>query len=85
MGAGLVSADLGGTAIGAAIGSVVPGVGTVAVGALGAVLGGIAIDGALLKLEEVISREDFKTEILHSIREAKYAFKLQLFGAEERP
>lgn len=55
------AAILGGTAIGAAIGSVVPGVGTVAVGALGAVLGGIAIDGALLKLEEVISRQDFKT------------------------
>ncbi len=74
------AAVLGGAAIGAAIGSILPGVGTVVVGALGGVIGGLAIDGALLKLEEVISRDEFKKEILVAIREARVAFKARLLG-----
>ena len=74
------AAVLGGSAVGAVVGSVVPGVGTVAIGALGGLIGGLAIDGALLKLEEVISRADFKKEILASIQESKVAFKTKLLG-----
>ncbi len=74
------AAVLGGAAMGAAIGSILPGVGTVVVGALGGVIGGLAIDGALLKLEEVISRDEFKKEILVAIREARVAFKARLLG-----
>ena len=75
------SAVLGGTAVGAAIGSVLPGVGTVAIGAIGGLIGGLAVDGALLKLEEVISRDEFKKEIVLSIREARRAFKSRLLRA----
>jgi hypothetical protein len=75
------TAVLGGAAVGAAIGSVLPGIGTVAIGALGGLIGGLAVDGALLKLEEVISRDEFKKEILAAIREARVAFKARLFGA----
>lgn len=75
------TAVLGGAAVGAAIGSILPGVGTVAIGALGGLMGGLAVDGALLKLEEVIGRDEFKTEILAAIREARVAFKARLFGA----
>lgn len=75
------TAVVGGAALGAAIGSVLPGVGTVAIGALGGLIGGLAVDGALLKLEEVISRDEFKKEILVAIREARVAFKARLFGA----
>ncbi len=74
------AAVLGGAAVGAAIGSVVPGIGTVVFGALGGVIGGLAIDGALLKLEEVISRDEFKKEILVAIREERVAFKARLLG-----
>ena len=59
MAASKAVAVLGGAAVGAAIGSVLPGVGTAVVGALGGVIGGLAIDGALLRLEEVISRAEF--------------------------
>jgi hypothetical protein len=76
------TAVLGGAAVGAAIGSVLPGVGTVVIGALGGVIGGLAIDGALLSLEEAISRAEFKKEILAAIREARVAFKARLFGAQ---
>lgn len=75
------TAVLGGAAVGAAIGSILPGVGTVAIGALGGLIGGLAVDGALLKLEEVISRDEFKKEILVAIHEARVAFKARLFGA----
>jgi len=75
------TAVLGGAAVGAAIGSVLPGVGTVVIGTLGGVIGGLAVDGALFSLEEVISRAEFKNEILAAIREAKVAFKARLFGA----
>ena len=75
-------AVLGGATVGAVIGSVLPGVGTAVVGALGGVIGGLVIDGALLSLEEVISRAEFKKEILAAIRESKVAFKVPLFGPQ---
>ena len=78
------TAFLGGSAVGAAIGSFLPGVGTVVIGALGGVIGGLAIDGALLSLEEAISRAEFKKEILAAIRETKVAFKARLFGTPYR-
>jgi hypothetical protein len=72
-------------AMGAAVGSVVaPGVGTAIGGALG-VLGGLAagvlVDGALLKLEELISRDEFRQNLLESIEEARAEFKVRLLGA----
>lgn len=71
----------GGAVIGATIGSVVPGAGTVIGGIIGGVLAGVVVDKVLLKLEEAISREDFKKEILGSIRESRDKFKSELFGA----
>jgi hypothetical protein len=76
-----VASTTGGAAIGAAIGSVVPGVGTVAGGVVGGAVGGLVVDKLLLKLEEAISREDFKNEILVSIHESREEFKRKLFGA----
>ena len=64
-------AVVGGAVLGRAIGSVLPSVGTAVVGALGGVIGGLAIDGALLSLEEVISRAEFKKEILAAIYESR--------------
>lgn len=75
-------AVLGGATVGAVIGSVLPGVGTAVVGALGGVIGGLVIDRALLSLEEVISRAEFKKEILAAIYESKVAFKARLFGPQ---
>jgi hypothetical protein len=71
----------GGAAIGAVIGSVVPGAGTIVGGVIGGALAGVFVDKVLLKLEEAISREDFKKEILGSIRESRGKFKSELFGA----
>lgn len=68
-----------GTGIGLAVGSVVPVVGTVVGGAIGAVIGGVATDAVLLRLEEAINRDDFKKEILASIREAQVEFRSKLF------
>lgn len=67
-----------GAATGAVIGSVVPGIGT----AIGAVIGGIAggiavgigIDKVLIELEEEISRESFRAEILLAISEVRQEF-----------
>ena len=72
----------GGAAIGAAIGSVVPGIGTLIGAAAGGIIAGVVVDKGLLKLEEAISREDFKKEILGSIRESRDKFKSELFGAQ---
>jgi hypothetical protein len=71
----------GGAVIGAAIGSVVPGIGTLIGAAAGGIIAGVIVDKGLLKLEEAISREDFKKEILGSIRESRDKFKSELFGA----
>ena len=49
-------------------------------GAIGGVIAGVVGDKLLLKLEEAISREDFKKEILASIRESRNKFKGELFG-----
>ena len=75
-------------AAGAAAGSAVPGLGT-AVGAVGgAVVGlgtGIAIDGALLELEEALSRDDFRREIVTAIHEARREFEDQYLGTPNAP
>lgn len=70
----------GGAVIGGVIGSVIPGAGTVVGGVIGGVIGGVLIDATLLKLEESISREEFKREIVAAIREAKAEFKTKLFA-----
>lgn len=75
------TATVGGPAIGAAIGSVVPGAGTVIGGMIGGALAGVVVDKMLLKLEEAISREDFKKEVVGTIRESRDKFKSELFGA----
>ena len=72
-------------AVGAAGGSIVPGMGT-GIGALSGILVGIitsvAVDGALLKFEEVLNRADFRSEIIVAIREARNEFKEEYFGLE---
>jgi hypothetical protein len=70
-----VAGTAGGAAIGAAIGSVVPGAGTIVGGVIGGALAGVFVDKVLLELEEAISREDFRMEILNSIRESRDEFK----------
>jgi hypothetical protein len=49
--------------VGGVLGSIVPGIGTVVVGAIGTVFGTIAVDWGALQLDEMISREPFKAEI----------------------
>ncbi|MEX2130714.1 MAG: hypothetical protein WD772_04455 [Pseudohongiellaceae bacterium] len=67
-----------GAATGAVIGSVVPGIGTVIGAVVGGIAGGIAvgigIDKVLIELEEEISRETFRAEILAAIDEARQEF-----------
>ena len=60
----------------------VPFLGTAVGAVIGGVISGAIVDGALLKLEEAISRDDFKREILEAIREARADFKLRLFGTK---
>ena len=64
-----------GAAVGAGVGSVVPvvgtGVGAVVGGAIGFAGAWIATDYAFIKLEEYISRENFKREILSGVNEQK--------------
>ena len=74
-----------GAAAGAAIGSLVaPGVGTAVGAAVGGLVGGVvvgvSVDKMLLMLEEAISREAFKKEILQAIQEARIEFKSRLKG-----
>lgn len=63
--------SVGGAAIGASVGSVVPVVGTAAGAVVGGFIGGIttwlATDAIVLKLEEIISREDFRHDIIEEI------------------
>ena len=68
-----------GAGVGMAAGSVIPGVGTVIGGVIGGVIAGLFVDKALLKLEEAISRESFKNEILASIGESRMKLKEGLF------
>ena len=75
-------------AIGAAAGSAVPGLGTALGAAGGAAVGlgtGIAIDGALLELEEALSRDDFRREIVTAIHEARREFEDQYMGTPDPP
>lgn len=71
----------GGMASGAAIGSAVPGVGTVAGAAVGAGVGlvvGVGMDYGLLKLEEALSREAFREQLLEAIREVRAEYLMHL-------
>ena len=75
-------------AIGAAAGSVVPGLGTAIGAAGGAVVGlgaGVAIDGVLLELEEALSRDDFRRELVIAIREARREVEDQMLGTPNPP
>ena len=75
-------------AVGAAAGSVVPGLGTAVGAAGGAVIGigiGIAIDGALLELEEALSRDDFRREIVIAMRETRREIEDQMLGTPNPP
>lgn len=75
-------------ATGAAAGSAVPGLGTAVGAAGGAVVGvatGVAIDGALLELEEALSRDEFRQEIVSAIREARREFEDQMLGTPNPP
>jgi hypothetical protein len=64
------SSGAAGAAAGGAIGSVVPGAGTVAGAAVGALVGiivGVSVDALLLKVEESLNRDEFRTQILAEI------------------
>jgi hypothetical protein len=71
-----------GAAAGAAIGSIVPGLGTalgaVVGGMIGGIVVGISVDKALIMVEEAVSREDFRAEILAAIEEARGEFRATL-------
>ena len=74
----------GAVAGGAALGSLLPGAGT-AVGAVvgGALVGaslGVAVDGALLELEEALSRDDFERELAAAVRQARDEFAGEYLG-----
>ena len=74
-----------GALAGAAAGTVFPVAGTAAgafVGILVGIAGGVAIDGALLELEETLSREDRRREIIATIREARREFETQYLGTQ---
>lgn len=73
---------VGGAGIGAAIGSVIPFFGTVIGGVIGGAVGGVIVDGALLKLEEAISRSEFKKEIIAAIQEVRVTFKSKVLGTQ---
>ena len=68
-----------GTAIGGAIGSVIPGAGTAAGAVIGGIVGGMltgfTVDKLVLEIEEEMSREKFKYDIILTIQEAKEEFK----------
>jgi hypothetical protein len=65
------------TVAGGGIGSVVPGLGTAVGAGVGAVVGliaGVVIDYGLLKLEEQLSRDSFREQLIETIREAREEF-----------
>lgn len=80
--AGSAGGAAAGAAAGAAIGSVVPILGTAAGAVIGGIVGGVAtglaVDKTLLALEEAVSRDEFKREILASINEMRQEFKAKL-------
>ena len=84
----LASKAVGGAVAGAAAGSVLLGAGTVAGAVAGTVIGittGISIDGALLEIEEALSRDDFRREIVTAIREARRDFEDEYLGPTQAP
>ena len=70
----------GGMAIGGAIGFPAGPVAMVT-GAIGGVIAGVVVDKLLLNLEEAIRRDDFKKEIIGSMRESRQKFKNELLGS----
>ena len=73
-------------AVGAGIGSVVPVVGTFAGGVIGLAVGlvsGVVIDYALINLEEFVSRDAFRKELLMAISDSRDEFKGTLFGGQD--
>ena len=80
----LASKALGRAATGAGLGTVLPGAGTAA-GAIGGTIFSILIDGALLKVEEAMSRDDFRREIITAIREARREFEDQYLVTPNAP
>lgn len=85
--AGALGGAAGGAATGAAIGSIIPGVGTVvggiAGGVAGAIITGVAVDASLLALEEHISRDKYREEIVLAISEAHAELKAALHARPE--
>jgi len=81
MAASKVAGATAGVVIGGALGSVIPVAGTVVGGMIGGIIGGVLVDAALLKLEEIISREEFKREIIAAIRDTKAEFNLNSSAA----
>ncbi len=77
---------IGGAAMGGALaGSVLGPVGTAVGGIGGAVAGWLAVDYAVVKLDEYFNREEFEAELAAAIDEQKGAMReeiLRIFGAE---
>jgi hypothetical protein len=77
-----------GAAAGAAVGSVVPGLGTVAGAVIGGIAGGLAVgvtvEVLLLMLEEAISRDDFRQQIVAAIEEARLDYRATLYAESPR-
>jgi hypothetical protein len=73
--AGGLGGAAAGAGAGALAGSVVPGLGTTVGAAIGGVLGGFAVgvatDYALIRVEELVSRDEFEAEIRRAIDEAE--------------
>ncbi|MCP3867681.1 MAG: hypothetical protein GY703_06210 [Gammaproteobacteria bacterium] len=73
-----------GAATGAAVGSIVPGLGTLAGGVIGGIVGGLAVgvtvEVLLLMLEEHLSRDEFRQQIVGAIDEAREEYKDSLYG-----
>ena len=79
---------LGGALTGAAAFSFAPVVGTAVGAAGGAVVGigaGVLLDGASLKVEEALRRDDYRRELVSTIREAHREFVDQYLGLPNPP
>lgn len=81
---GFGGAAVGG-ASGALVGSVVPGLGTTVGGVVGVISGlvvGVSVDKMFLVLEEGISRELFRSELITSIETVRAEFRMALLGED---